>query len=190
VFAELLSRLGAALDDAEIGYMVVGGQAVLVHGEPRLTRDIDLTIAGGQESVPGLLAVLAQLGLRPLPIDPIGFAAETMVLPAVDDTSGIRVDLILSWTPFEREAIERAETVSLDGLAYRVATAADLVVLKVLAGRPRDLEDVRGILIGNPDLDVRRIERWLRSFADVIDHAESPLTVFRAVLRSARGDLP
>jgi len=30
--------------------MVIGGQAVLLYGEPRLTRDIDITLGIGVES--------------------------------------------------------------------------------------------------------------------------------------------
>jgi hypothetical protein len=41
MFEELLARLGSALDKHSIPYMIIGGQAVLLYGEPRLTRDID-----------------------------------------------------------------------------------------------------------------------------------------------------
>ena len=43
MFDELLARIARALDAWGIPYMAIGGQAVLVYGEPRLTRDIDLT---------------------------------------------------------------------------------------------------------------------------------------------------
>ena len=44
MFERLLSRLAAALDSAKIPYMIIGGQAVLLYGEPRLTKDIDITL--------------------------------------------------------------------------------------------------------------------------------------------------
>ena len=44
MFAQLLERLAVALDRAKIPYMIIGGQAVLLYGEPRLTRDIDVTL--------------------------------------------------------------------------------------------------------------------------------------------------
>ena len=99
VFAELLIRLGDALDRHALPYMVIGGQAVLVHGEPRLTRDIDITVGVGVDGIDRVLALVAELGLKPLPDDPRAFAVETMVVPALDEASGIRVDLILSFTP-------------------------------------------------------------------------------------------
>lgn len=185
MFAKILSELGAALDRAAIGYMVVGGQAVLVRGEPRLTRDIDVTLAAGPDALPQILSFLTDLGMHPLPSDPIGFARQTMVVPAVDDRTGVRVDLILSWTPFEAEAISRAESVSVDGYRYRVATAEDLVVMKILAGRPRDLEDVAGILLRHPDLDARYVETWLDAFRDAADLRGDPVGTFRSLHRPA-----
>ncbi len=44
MFEELLKKIGLALDENAIPYMVIGGQAVLLYGEPRLTRDIDITL--------------------------------------------------------------------------------------------------------------------------------------------------
>jgi hypothetical protein len=139
VFAQLLTRLGATLDAAGIPYMVIGGQAVLIHGEPRLTRDIDVTVGVGLGATDMVVAAMDAIGMTMLPEDPVAFARQTMVLPAVDPASGIRVDVILSFTEFESNAIARATTVSMGDGSVRVATAEDLVVLKVIAGRPRDL---------------------------------------------------
>jgi hypothetical protein len=41
MFSELLKNIAVALDAGGFPYMVIGGQAVLVYGEPRLTKDID-----------------------------------------------------------------------------------------------------------------------------------------------------
>jgi poly-beta-1,6-N-acetyl-D-glucosamine synthase len=43
MFQPLLARIGRLLDEARVSYMVIGAQAVLVYGEPRLTEDIDIT---------------------------------------------------------------------------------------------------------------------------------------------------
>ncbi len=185
MFAELLIRLGNAFDGHELPYMVIGGQAVLVHGEPRLTRDIDITVGVGVDGIDRVLAVVAELGLALLPGDPRAFALQTMVVPAIDQTSGIRIDMILSFTPYEAQAIGRARDVQMGGGTVRVATAEDLVVLKVFAGRPRDLEDVRMVLLRNPDLDRAYVTRWLRVFeqASEIESGESALDVFARIER-------
>ncbi|NVL90146.1 MAG: hypothetical protein HWN69_04000 [Desulfobacterales bacterium] len=44
MFQKLLGRLANELSNLHIPYMVIGGQAVLLYGEPRLTKDIDITL--------------------------------------------------------------------------------------------------------------------------------------------------
>ncbi len=41
MFQEILTKLALALDEQTVPYMIIGGQAVLLYGEPRLTRDIE-----------------------------------------------------------------------------------------------------------------------------------------------------
>lgn len=45
MFEQLLKKIAQALDKGGIPYMIIGGQAVLLYGEPRLTRDIDIILA-------------------------------------------------------------------------------------------------------------------------------------------------
>ncbi len=152
MFADLLAMLAQELDRENLRYMVIGGQAVLLHGEPRLTNDIDITVAAGLEELDSVLRVAAGSELEPL-VDPEEFTLRTMVLPCLHRKSGIRVDFILSFSSYEREAIGRAVEVEVGGAVVRFATAEDLIVHKVLAGRARDLEDVRSILLKNPEVD-------------------------------------
>jgi hypothetical protein len=46
----------------------------------------------------------------------------------------------------------------------RLAAPEDIIIHKVIAGRPRDLEDVRGILLKHPSLDLGLIRYWLAEF--------------------------
>jgi hypothetical protein len=79
------------------------------------------------------------------------------------------VDLIFSLTPFERQAIERARVVTIGDTPVRYATPEDLTILKVLAGRPRDLEDVRSILLKQRQVDAAYVRRWLRELQAGLD---------------------
>ncbi|MBW1678953.1 MAG: hypothetical protein JRJ08_02225, partial [Deltaproteobacteria bacterium] len=101
MFEELLSRIGESLNRHSIPYMIIGGQAVLLYGEPRLTRDIDITLGVNTDHLNELLAVVQELSLKPLPKDVKSFVRQTMVLPALDEGTGIRVDFIFSFTPYE-----------------------------------------------------------------------------------------
>ena len=180
----LLAKIATALDRARITYMVIGGQAVLVHGVVRLTQDIDVTLGVALDALPRVRALIADIGLEPL-VDVESFASETMVIPCSDTSSMLRVDFILSQSPYEREAIARARKVAFDGVDVRIASAEDVIIHKLIAGRARDLEDVRGILIKNPALDGELIRRWLREWGELI---ESPLVErFEEIQREARG---
>jgi hypothetical protein len=82
MFEKILSSIDASLKKRDIPYMIIGGQAVLLYGEPRLTRDIDITLGVSVDHLDELLAVVQELTLKPLPKDLKSFVRQTMVLPA------------------------------------------------------------------------------------------------------------
>ncbi len=49
----------------------------------------------------------------------------------------------------------------MGGVPVRFATAEDLLTHKLFAGRPRDLEDARGILLKQPHLGLGYVRAWL-----------------------------
>jgi hypothetical protein len=168
VLTEVLEHIAQALASARIPYMVIGGQAVLVHGEPRLTRDIDVTLGVALDRLAAVVAAAGAAGLKPL-VDPESFTRETMVLPCAHAGTGVRVDLVFSESGYEREAIRRAGNVRVGTTDVRFITPEDLVVHKLLAGRPRDLEDVRSIVARQPKLDRRHVERSLRDLEAAVE---------------------
>jgi hypothetical protein len=169
VFEEILARLAAALERHGIPAMVIGGQAVLLYGEPRLTRDIDVTLGVGTDRLASVLELLPEIPLKVLPGDVETFVCRTMVLPALHEATGVRVDLVFSFTPYEQEAIARARGIALGGRLVRFASPEDVIIHKVFAGRPRDLEDVATIVRNQPDLDRGYIRRWLEQFDAGLD---------------------
>ncbi len=117
----------------------------------------------------GKVAEIAKgLGFKALPQDPEKFVKETMVLPLVDEPSSIRVDLILSFIHYERQAIDRARQVDISGMKVSFAQPEDVVIHKIFVGRPRDLEDARIILVKNPDIDGEYIRRWPAGFDEAM----------------------
>jgi hypothetical protein len=186
VFEELLKRLAIALDRAALPYMVFGGQAVLLYGEPRLTRDIDITLGVAPDRADAVLRVIGELQLQVLVADARQFLNETLVLPALDPASNIRIDFVFSLTEYERQAIARSNIVQLGGVAVRFVTLEDLVVMKVIAGRPRDLEDVAAVLRKNPGFDRQHVERWLQNFDAELEGEFLP--AFEQVLGRLEGE--
>ena len=178
MFERLLERLALAFDGIGLPYMIIGGQAVLLYGEPRLTKDIDLTIGADLSRLPEILRLVQSIELKPL-VDPETFTRQTMVLPCADPGSGIRVDVIFSFTPYEHQALARVQVVKMGKAEVRFASLEDLLVHKVIAGRPRDLEDVRTLLVKNPRADLAYVRRWLSEFSATV--GEPLLTRFNQI---------
>ena len=164
---ELIKKIGLELDRGKIPYMIIGGQAVLLYGEPRLTRDIDITLGADLDKLQLVLELVDKIGLKPL-VDPNAFPQKTMVLPCEDDNSDIRVDFIFSFSPYEQEALKRVRLEKFGKIAIKFASPEDLVIHKIIAGRPRDLEDVKGVLVKIPDIDANYIRYWLKEFTDAL----------------------
>jgi predicted nucleotidyltransferase len=167
-FEQILARLGRALDGANIPYMIIGGQAVLIHGRLRVTEDIDLTLGVDSGEAVRVLEVLREIGLRPLVDKPEDFIARTYVLPAVAVEEKVRVDFAFSFSPYEQQAIGHALKRQETGYSVRFVTAEDLIIHKLFAGRPRDIEDIRGVLArkqGMVDRDYLR--HWIRQFSQI-----------------------
>ena len=163
-----LVELAKALDQVNIPYMIIGGQAVLIYGEPRLTRDIDITLGITPDNLSQVLDVASKVDLQVLVKDPEDFVNRTWVLPTLHPSSGLRVDFIFSWTPYEKQALERARTFKIEGYPIRFASPEDVIIHKILAGRPRDLEDARSIL-RKQKVDIDYIHHWLEAFEKALD---------------------
>jgi len=181
MFEKILSRVGASLNKHNLPYMIVGGQAVLLYGEPRLTRDIDITLGVNVDHLDQLLKAVQEIPLKPLPEDIVSFVRQTMVLPTLDEQTSIRVDFIFAFTPYETGAIKRAKKVKIEGQEINFASPEDLIIHKIFAGRPRDIEDVRIVLLKNPDIDMQYIRGWLKEFDESSDEGEF-LKTFKGIV--------
>jgi hypothetical protein len=146
---------------------IIGGLAVQRWGEPRLTQDVDLTVLvdlGAEERL--VDAVLARFPGRRA--DARAFALAYRVL-LVQATNGVPLDMALGSTGFEIESVDRSTAWDVEpGCSIRTCSAEDLIVHKLIAGRPRDVADVEGIVVRQFDrLDVARIRKWVAGFAEL-----------------------
>ncbi len=181
--SKLLETIATSVDGRGVPYMVIGGQAVLVHGEPRMTKDIDVTLGVSADSLENILDMARALDWEILPEDPATFVKRTMVLPCRESPSGIRIDLIFSFTPYEREAIQRAIVKRVGSTDVKFASAEDLIIHKIFAGRPRDLDDARTVLLKNPLIDREYIRSRLDELASAAHH--NVRGMFEEILLSA-----
>ena len=164
--------------------MAIGGQAVLLYGEPRLTRDIDIALGIGLEGITLIKDLIKKLSFKILVENPDEFIRKTMVLPVIDDKTGIRIDFIFSFSEYEKGAIERAIDVKFGDVIVKFASLEDVVIHKIVAGRNRDIEDVKLILLKNPEYDVDYIIKWLRKFDKSLN--ENFESVFKKLLKEIK----
>ncbi len=164
MFTNLIKKIAKGLEQLKIPYMIIGGQAVLLYGEPRLTKDIDITLGLGPEEVEKIVRFVQSNNWKILVPDAEKFVKETMVLPVIDLDSGIRIDFIFSFSLYEQEAMNRVKLVEIEDQEVRFASLEDLIIHKIIAGRPRDIEDVVSLIQKNPEVDEKYIRRWLQEF--------------------------
>lgn len=173
------------LEKESIPVMAIGGIAVGVWGEPRLTRDIDMKILLHREDRARLLEVLQEF--TPLNENP-DESFRRHGLAFFRDPNGIRIDVMLADTVFDETAIERARSMLLSsGKNIRVCTAEDLIIYKLLSTRIKDRADVETIIQKQGDsLDDSYIEDWLTQFEEAL--ADSTLIRgFRNLRRQLQG---
>jgi hypothetical protein len=164
MFGELLARIGACTLRNNVPYMIIGGQAMMLYCEPRFTFDIDVMLGIDARCLNLLLFIVNDLKLKVIPEDPKAFVKQTMVLPAIEESTAIRVDFIVSSTPYEKEAIGRAARIRVQDQIVRFSTAEDLIIHKVITGNRLDIEDVRKILSRHRELNHSLIRRTLKDF--------------------------
>ncbi len=166
---ELIKNIAKALDRKKINYMIIGGQAVLLYGEPRLTRDIDITLGINIDRYKEIEEIIKELNLKILPKNHLIFLRETMVLPTIDEESGIRLDFIFSFSEYEKQAIRRVKKIKIDDTDVCYASVEDLIIHKIVSGRERDIEDVKSIILKNENIDENYILKWLSEFEKILN---------------------
>jgi len=164
VFKTLIKKLAIELEKNGLPYMLIGGQAVLLYGEPRLTKDIDITLGVDSSKFDIVSKVVETCNLKALVDNPKDFVNDVMVFPVIEESSGIRVDFIFSFSPYEREAIDRAKKINFEEVLVNFASLEDVIIHKTIAGRPRDIDDIKSIILKNPNFDRKYIKQWLKQF--------------------------
>lgn len=163
-----IHHITRVLESLRIEYAIVGGIANAIWGQPRATIDVDVTVSVNEADLPGIVpAIGAQF--RPAISDPVPFVRQTRVLP-LDTADGVRIDVIFALLPFELDAIRRATDVVIAGRTVRVVTAEDLVLMKIISERPRDVADAEAIVRRRAgELDRDYLEPRIRELATALE---------------------
>lgn len=166
--SELLADVVRRLEDAHIAYMVTGSVASAFHGEPRATRDLDIVIDPGTETLAALVEGLLAAGFY------VGRDAAFIALRERTQFNALgpdatKVDFILRKDrPFSREEFERRRPADLLGTPAFIASVEDMIIAKLEWSVPfdsdRQLRDVASMLAVSRDaVDRGYIDRWVRA---------------------------
>ncbi len=174
---ELLAKVVEALDAAGINHMVTGSFASTFHGEPRMTRDIDVVIDPDETSI-----VLFAEQFDPAIFymnDATAATAQRDMFNVIDVTTGWKVDLIVRKDrPFSVEEFGRRVPVVIGGVATCVASAEDTILSKLewshRSGSERQMRDVVAVIqVQRQQLDIDYLEHWATELgiADLLHEA-------------------
>ena len=149
----------------DVPYAVMGGIAVRLYGIPRPTHDIDFTAAIDQERLPEFYEAVQELGYTVPEQYAKGWIDRVAGMPVVKlrlylQGHGIDVDLFLAESRFQRQLLARRRREHVDGLAVWFVSPEDLILLKLLSHRPRDLADIGDVLFTQGQLDETYLHKW------------------------------
>ena len=179
-----LQALVTWLSDEQVPNAIIGAVAVCLAAQPRFTTDIDAVIWIDRDRWKSLIESATDHGFSLRESDPIPFAIKTRVLLLKHESSGVDIDLSFGALPFERELIDRADTVAVRGISVKVATPEDLIITKAVANRPKDIVDIELIVDVRKRLDLRRIRYWVGQFSDELEMPEITENVERVLKHS------
>ena len=161
---DVLRRVLDIVEALRIPYLLIGGLAVGVVGEARMTQDVDLIV----------VLPIRRLSVFAKRAQAWGFLIAEASLKEARMTGAVRlrwgdfhVDVIFASTAFERSAFARKLSVTLAGRTVYVPSPEDLILLKLVPGREKDLFDVKGIIVRHQArLDRNYLEQWAQRLSD------------------------
>jgi len=167
-FQDAVAELEAALSSLGGPHAIIGGVAAIALGVGRGTVDVDATLPGDTVELELLLERMDRRGFTPRVPNIVEFVRHTNVVTLVHEPSRTPVDLGLAWLPFEHELVNAAELRAFGTARIHVPRPTDLVIMKLVAHRPRDLDDCSHLARLHA-LDFARARRILTEFCDVLE---------------------
>ena len=160
---------------SHFGYrgVVIGGIAVGLLSQTRFTEDLDAMVMLSVDEIAHFLAAAEKEEIIPRISQVEEFAKRNRVLLLQHAPSHTKIDISLGALPFEEEVVQRSIAHVIDDtLTIRLPTPEDLIIMKAVAHRPKDLLDIQEIIRSNPGLDRERIQAWVTQFATLLDMPE------------------
>ena len=155
---------------------------MILHGAPRLSFDVDVTLEMTPEERSRFVQEMRDAGFDPVIDDP-EFLHRTRVIPFVHRPTEMPLDLVLAGSGLENDFLGRARPVDVAGTAVPLIDLEDLFIAKILAGRPKDMEDVRALWRARGrEVDAARIRGVLRLLEEALSQSDL-LPAFDSIAR-------
>jgi len=133
---------------------------------------VDALLRLDERSLDHFLDMAIAEGFRPRIPDAVSFARRSAVLLLEHEASRVGVDLTICRLPFDSDAIDRSRLIVMGDLQFSVVAPEDLIIMKAIAHRPQDFQDIRAVVRANPKLDARRVRTQVQEFAKALDMPE------------------
>jgi hypothetical protein len=159
---------------------VFGAQAVIAYGVPRLSADVDVTLRLDRDQPEAFAREMDAAGFA-LRVGDVEFIRRTRVMPFVHRASGMPLDVVLAGSGLEDEFLDRVRHVKLGDTIVPLLDPEDLVIAKILAGRPKDVEDARQLWrLHGAGLSPERVRSVLAQLEEALSQGDL-LPVFDAI---------
>lgn len=181
-----LQALVKCLTAQRIKYIILGGIAVSIYGEPRLTADVDVNIIFDKRKINEFLKRAKKYGFYPSLPHIRKIVEKTGVIPMSFRKRKIygKFDIIIAENILEYMAIKRGRLKKIASTKARFISPEDLIIHKIVSSRPRDNEDLKGILIRQEGkLDIKYIQYWLKKI-DKVNKKARLSNLFKRLLKS------
>lgn len=169
---EVIRDVSELLDEMSIPHMFIGGIAVCMYSTPRMTKDVDAVILLDDSQWKNFLDKAQTKGIVPRKNWTLEFTRQSNVFLLTHTKSNIDIDISVGALPFEEQAIEKSITLSIQNISFKLVSVQNLITMKAIAHRPKDLIDISHLLESNPTVNLSEIKITLKEFSDLLEVPE------------------
>jgi len=152
---ESFALLNEFFQSKHIRYCLIGGIAAGYWGEPRYTQDMDFTVVSRTRSLDDIIELFKKDGFK------VRSNGKNQCQVFQKGKLKFMADLILAEVDYQDWVVDRAIDITVFDIKTKICTAEDLIILKLIANRRRDLLDIETVLKRmDRQLDKEYLKKW------------------------------